>query len=111
MAFLYADENFDYPVVERLRVFGHDVLTVQDAGRRGSSNLQVLTDATIAGRVVLTLNHRHFVRLHRQSSAHQGIISCTNDSPDSLAARIHHILTAIPDLTGRFVRITRPPTP
>jgi hypothetical protein len=28
MARLYADENFDYPVVEYLRQFGHDVLTV-----------------------------------------------------------------------------------
>jgi hypothetical protein len=28
MAFFYADENFDYGVVERLRVLGHDVLVV-----------------------------------------------------------------------------------
>ena len=36
MALLYADENFDYPVVEFLRQLGHGVLTVQEAGRRGS---------------------------------------------------------------------------
>jgi len=35
MALFYADENFDYPVVERLRVLGHDVLTVQAAGEQG----------------------------------------------------------------------------
>jgi len=35
MALLYADENFDRRVVERLRQLGHDVLTVQEAGRDG----------------------------------------------------------------------------
>lgn len=32
MARLYADEDFDYPVVEELRQLGHDVLTVPEAG-------------------------------------------------------------------------------
>jgi Domain of unknown function (DUF5615) len=35
MALLYGDENFDYPVVEHLRLLGHDVLTVQEAGKGG----------------------------------------------------------------------------
>lgn len=39
MALLYADENFAYAVVERLRLLGHDVLTVQEAGQRGSKSL------------------------------------------------------------------------
>ena len=30
MASLFADENFDDNVVQRLRVLGHDVLTVQE---------------------------------------------------------------------------------
>ena len=30
MARLYADEDFPYPVVERLRQLGHDVLTTLD---------------------------------------------------------------------------------
>ncbi len=33
MARLYADEQYPYPVVELLRVLGHDVLTVQEAGK------------------------------------------------------------------------------
>jgi hypothetical protein len=33
MARLYADENFPQPAVERLRALGHDVQTVQDAGK------------------------------------------------------------------------------
>jgi hypothetical protein len=35
MALLYADEDFHYAVVERLRHLGHDVRTVQEAGRKG----------------------------------------------------------------------------
>lgn len=46
MASLYADEDFDYTVVERLRRMGHDVLTVQEAGRRGGTDAQVLAEAT-----------------------------------------------------------------
>ena len=32
MARFYADEQYPYPVVECLRLLGHDVLTVQEAG-------------------------------------------------------------------------------
>ena len=35
MAKLYADEHFPFPVVELLRQKGHDVLTVQEAGKAG----------------------------------------------------------------------------
>ena len=30
MARLYADENFPLPIVELLRIFGHDVLTTEE---------------------------------------------------------------------------------
>ena len=33
MARLYSNENFPLPVVERLRALGHDVLTIQEAGK------------------------------------------------------------------------------
>ena len=33
MARPYADEDFDYPIVEELRRLGHDVLTVREADR------------------------------------------------------------------------------
>jgi Domain of unknown function (DUF5615) len=33
MAQLYADEDFPFPVVERLRQLGHDVVTTFEAGR------------------------------------------------------------------------------
>ncbi len=33
MSRLYADEDFPFPVVERLRQFGHDVVTAFEAGQ------------------------------------------------------------------------------
>lgn len=109
MALLYADENFDYPVVERLRQLGHDVRTVQEAGRCASSDPQVLADASAEGRAVLTFNHKDFKRLHRQNAVHAGIISCTHDDADILAGHIHQAIGALTSLAGQFLRIVRSP--
>jgi hypothetical protein len=112
MALLYADEDFDYTVVERLRGMGHDVLTVQEAGRRGGGDGQVLADATTDHRSVLTFNRWDFERLHRQNSAHAGIISCTrDDEADALAARINSSILAAGILAGQHIRVNRPSTP
>ena len=76
MARLLADENFPFPVVEALRRAAHDVVTVADAGKAR----QALTDKTILElavadrRAVVTLNRRHFVRLHAADPNHAGII-------------------------------------
>jgi hypothetical protein len=112
MALLYADENFDYPVVEFLRQLGHDVVTVQEAGRAGGSDPQVLADATARGRAVLTFNRRHFERLHRQGTLHTGIISCTRDRDHAaLAARIDRAIATAGPLAGQHLRVNRPPRP
>lgn len=109
MANLYADENFRNAVVVGLRSLGHDVLTVQEAGRRGASDAQVLADATAMGRAVLTFNRWHFVVLHSQTSSHAGIVACTDDEPVALTNRIHQALLACPVLTNCLLRIDLPP--
>jgi uncharacterized protein (DUF433 family) len=112
MALLYADEDFDYRVVEELRRTGHDVLTVQEAGQQGGDDQQVLTFAIGASRAVLTFNRRHFMRLHRRVPSHRGIIICTKDADSvGLAARIHQTLSTTAILDNQLVRITRPPIP
>ena len=112
MARLYADEDFPLPVVEELRRLGHDVRTVQDAGRAGQrvDDREVLADAIAEQRAVLTHNHADFRRLHRQGLSHQGIISCTHDPKDhvGLAERVHDAVTAAPSLIDQFIRIIRP---
>lgn len=81
MARLYADEQYPYPVVEYLRILGHDVLTVQEAGRANQkiADPDVLAFATKDNRTVVTQNRKDFIRLHSLQPEHAGIIVCTND--------------------------------
>ena len=55
MARLHADENFDYRVVQELRLLGHDVLTANEAGRARQqiSDAQVLAFAISQKRAVI----------------------------------------------------------
>ena len=83
MARLYANENFPLPAVLELRQLGHDVLTVVETGKAGQAvpDDEVLAFATAEGRAVLTVNRRHFIRLHGEQPDHAGIVVCTFD-PD-----------------------------
>lgn len=114
MARLYADENFDHGVVRKLRNLGHDVLTAQQAGLayRGVPDPDQLAFAINEGRAIITFNRGDFHRLHRRTSGHCGIITCTGDDDNqALALRIHHAILATPDLTNQLIRIYRPNTP
>jgi nucleoside-triphosphatase THEP1 len=111
MARLYADEQFPYEVVENLRTLGHDVLTVQEAGK---ANLKIPDDEVLAfassnERVILTLNRRDFKRLHRSTSNHAGIIICTDDADrNGLAERINIAISTSEPLAGKLVSVVRP---
>jgi hypothetical protein len=111
MARLYANENFPQPVVEELRKLGYDVLTTYKSGKAGVAmpDVEVLAFAVAEGRALLTLNRRHFIRLHGTTPDYAGIIICTFD-PDfvALAQRIHAALEAHPAISGQLVRINRP---
>lgn len=110
MARLYADENFPLPVVEELRNLGHDVLTIFEDGKANQRypDEAVLVDASAKGRAILTINRKHFRRLHYRSAQHCGIILCTYD-PDfaSQARRIDTILKGYNSLNGIIVQISR----
>ena len=109
MAFFYADENFDYGVVERLRAAGHDVLTVQEALEQGRNDARVLERATSEGRCVLTFDRADFRRLHRHNPSHAGIISCTRDIDcDALTGRIEQAAVNAGPLAGQLIVVTRP---
>jgi len=112
MARLYADEDFDHPVVEELRRLGYDVQTVQEAGRRGEDDAAVLTYAIAQQRAVLTHNRRHFIRLHGLTQAHAGIVVCTRD-PDAaaLARRIDQAIGRHAPLDNLLIRVNRPRKP
>ena len=111
MARLYANENFPLPVVEELRRLGHDVLTIQETGRAGQAmpDEAVLAFARDADRILLTLNRKHFIRLHREQRVHAGIIACTVDADFiGLAQRVHDAIAANDSLTGQLIRVNRP---
>jgi hypothetical protein len=111
MARLYADEDFSYPVTERLRQLSHDDLTAHEAGQTGQGiqDTSVLAFATAAGRAVLTFNRRQFIRLHVELSSHTGIIVCTRDDDvPALVNRIHPQPQSAPLLQGQLLLVNRP---
>jgi Domain of unknown function (DUF5615) len=111
VARLYADENFPFPVVIALRVLGHEVKTSLEAGHanKAMTDEQVLVAATTDNRAILTINRKHFIRLHNAGSSHEGIIACTFD-PDftAQAKRIHTAISLEPILKGKMLRVNRP---
>lgn len=110
MAKLYSNENFPLPVVEVLRQLGHDVLTIQETGQAGQalSDESVLAFAQAEGRALLTVNRKHFVRLHREGNPHAGIIACTLDMDFAgWAQRIHAAIESHSLLTGQLIRVNR----
>ena len=111
MARIYADEQYPFPVVKILRSLGHDVLTVQEAGKANQKipDEEVLAFAISTDRAIVTLNRPDFIRLHRLSSDHNGIIVCTNDQNwQRLALRIDEAISNLETLRGMLIRVNRP---
>lgn len=111
MARLYADEMFPRKVSDLLRTMGHDVLTVQEAGKAnlGIPDEEVLNFAIGDHRTVITLNRQDFIKLHRNSPEHSGIIVCTNDTDRSrMATRINEAINQEESLTDKLIRVVRP---
>lgn len=111
MARLYSDEDFPLEVVKELRRLGHDVRTAQEQGQanRKVPDHQVLAHAISLNRAVLTLNRRHYIRLHTRTAGHCGIIVCTKD--DDLPAfvqRLHQAILAHDPLDDKLLRVNKP---
>lgn len=109
---LYANENFPKQVVNALRRLGHDVLTTNEAGTANQAvpDEEVLAYARQQDRAVLTLNRRDFIKLHRSTPGHAGIVICTRDSDIERQARqIDDALTGVSSLVGKLLRVNRPP--
>ena len=110
MARLYADENVPLPVVDELRALGHDILTVVEDGKGNQRypDASVLRDATVLGRVTLTLNRTDFRRLHADDANHAGMVLCTYDPNFAgQALRIHELLSTQEDMSGRLLQVYR----
>ena len=111
MAYFYSNENFPLPVVDELRKLGHDVLTIQEAGKANQAmpDEDVLTFAFLQERILLTLNRKHFIKLHKNKARHAGILACTYDPNfKALAKRIHESVKGEESLPEKLIRINRP---
>ncbi len=111
VARLYANENFPRQVVEHLRRLGHDVLTTHEAGNSGRAipDSEVLDFAVRTDRAVITLNRRDFIKLHRASDGHRGVIVCTEDTDVvGQASRIDTAITNAGALERQLLRVNRP---
>jgi predicted nuclease of predicted toxin-antitoxin system len=108
---LYGDENFPRPVVDELRRLGHDVVNIQDTGKsqQGVSDEAIMAFAIAEERAVLTINRKHFIRLHHLQPEHAGIIVCTFD-PNFVgqAIRIHEEIKFKASLFDQLIRVNRP---
>ena len=111
MAAFYADENFRGPVVEALRRLGHDVLTCREAGRSGLAvaDEDVLSDALALGRIVLTQNRKHFIRLDRAGLDDCGIVVCTYDRDTEGLGAANRRVGGWPESGGTVARAGEPP--
>lgn len=108
MANLYADEQFPRQVVELLRSFKHNVLTVQEAKNTGVSDEAILDFAISQNRAVLTLNRRDFFRLHRSTLKHCGIIACVDDrNRQRMAENINLAILEAETLANQLIRVYR----
>ena len=107
----YSNENFHLGAAEQLRSLGDDVLTSLEAGRanRRIPDAQVLEFARQESRAILTFNRLHFVRLHKKSADHHGILVCSADPNfEALALRIHLAVRSLTSREGQFFRTNRP---
>lgn len=77
---LYFDEDMSAIVAAKLRKIGWDVLTTQQAGNSGKSDVAQLEYASREGRILVTRNYADFQEIHQQflqkRKPHAGIIIC-----------------------------------
>jgi predicted nuclease of predicted toxin-antitoxin system len=110
MASFYANENFPIKVAQYLREMGHDVLTSYEAGNANQRipDAEVLAFAAQAERILLTINRRDFIELHKELPNHAGIIVCTqNVDLQEQAKQIDKAVQETGSVAGKLVRINR----
>ncbi len=113
MVRFYADENFEAPVINKLREKGYDILTALEAGNanQGIPDEEVLAFAIQENRTVITLNYNDFKNLHKRDSNHHGIVICIStrrkEDRDDLVERIDLALRDKESLDCELIRVNR----
>ncbi len=108
---LYLDEDVSVVLGAILCARGFKLLTARDASQLGRTDLEQLTVASAASRVLFTHNRVDFEQLHNQwveiGKNHAGIIVARRRLPAELATRIGRLLTllALNDFPGQIFHI------
>ena len=108
MGRFFADEDFDSEIGTALARLGHDLDGVvrRGLGNNGTTDDEVLALAAGEGRILLTHNRRHFVRLHRTTPSHAGIVVCSQRGErEEMAGTIDRLLSELGSFSGRLVRV------
>lgn len=106
----YSDENIPLILVDKLRDYGHDILTCYEAGQgnRAIPDDEVLEFATAGDRAVITLNRQDFISLHRQNMTHAGIVICKPERDYVNQARhLHESISQIQTFHNRLFRLLK----
>jgi len=112
---LLLDEDIQARLLVRLlREAGHDVLTVNEAGLQGSSDLEILMFALRETRVVLTRNPSDFQVLSTRVTDHVGIIGVYQHKDHTKNIGFRDIVSSLENvesmgivLAGEFVSLNR----
>ncbi len=101
---LFIDEDsLSKPLVKLLRKAGYDVVTVNEVGLSGASDVFVLNYAIEDGRILITHNCKDFENLHEQIITHPGIFAIRNDSNYSKNMSRQDIVKAIANLESASI--------
>ena len=88
---------------------GHGHGCGRDRPKRGISGEAKPPPPPLFRQLLITLNRKHFIRLHHVRPNHAGIIVCSFDLDyPALAQRIHETLAEEGSLDGQLIRINRP---
>ena len=121
MASFYLDENVSSVLAVLLRLLGNDVLTTEQLGNKGATDVAQLLTALRTDRVLVSHNRVHMEMLAEawQAFAPAWNVSPTpcypgllvipdgNRLPTTDAARVIHDLASAESLTGRFLNLKR----
>jgi Domain of unknown function (DUF5615) len=107
---LLADEHIAQDLVRRIRLLGHDVVMVrslnEDKQGDGWTDEDVLDEAILQNRAVLTDNIKHFKPLAEEKPWHCGIIACAFDADYQKKAKaIDERIREEGDLRGKWVYV------
>ncbi|MEM9836997.1 MAG: DUF5615 family PIN-like protein [Bacteroidota bacterium] len=114
MHLLLKDEDFPIETFNKLKEYGHDVLTLNDLALNNIkySDDKVLETAKSLNRAVVTHNRRDFIKLHKyRVEPHFGIIICKRFEDDIELADAIHELIKDREIKDELLRVIRPNTP